>query len=78
MHSPMNESHRVDGVEGQHHFGTVELGPFLRNVVVTHQVDQITTRHIVHHHVEVFIILERIVQLQRTIYNAPLASPWGY
>ena len=60
----MYESHGVYGVEGQHHLRAVELGPLLRNVVVGHEVDKVATRHVVHDHVQVLLVLEREVQLE--------------
>ena len=62
----MDEAHRVDGIEGHDDFGSVELGPLLRHIVITHEVDEVTARHVVHHHVQVAVVLERIVQLTHT------------
>ena len=60
----MDESHFVDGVEGENHLGAVELCPLLGDVVVAHEVDQVTTGHVVHHHVQVPRVLEGVVQLE--------------
>lgn len=55
---PMDEAHGVNGVQGHHHLCRVELGPLLRNVVGAGEVDQVTSRHVLHYHVEVVLILE--------------------
>ena len=59
----MDEAHRVDGVEGHNDLSSVELGPLLRHIVITHEVDEVSPGHVVHHHVQVAVVLERIVQL---------------
>ena len=59
----MYEAHRVNGVQGHDNLGSVELGPLLWDVVVAHQVDDVAAGHVVHHHVQVALVLERIVQL---------------
>lgn len=56
--SPVNEAHRVDSIQGQDYLGCVKASPLLWDVIVAHQVYQITTRHVLHHHVEVAVILE--------------------
>lgn len=60
---PVYEAHGVDPVQSQHHLSGVEAGPLLGDVIVAHQVDQVSAGHILHHHVEVTVILERIKQL---------------
>ena len=62
----MYEAHRVNGVQGHDNLGRVELGPLLWDVVVAHQVDDVAAGHVVHHHVQVALVLERIVQLAKT------------
>lgn len=62
--SPVHKSHRVYSIQGQNHFSAIELGPLLRDIVIAHEVDQVSTRHVVHHHVQVAGILEWVVQLQ--------------
>jgi len=59
----MNKVHGVDGIEGQDDLSTVELGPLLRHVIVAHQVDQVSARHVVHYHIQVLSVLKCIVQL---------------
>ena len=59
----MDKAHGVDGVQRHDNLCSVELGPLLRDVVVTHEVDEVSTGHVVHHHVQVAVVLERIVQL---------------
>lgn len=54
----MNEAHRMDTVQSQHHLSSVKAGPLLWDVIVAHQVNQVATRHVFHHHVEVAVILE--------------------
>jgi hypothetical protein len=39
----VNEAHGVNGIKGQDQLGRVETGPLFRNIVVGHQVYQITT-----------------------------------
>lgn len=55
---PVNEAHGVDSIQSQHHLSRVKAGPLLWDVVVAHQVDQVATGHVFHHHVEVAVILE--------------------
>ena len=55
---PVDEAHGVDSVQSLHHFSGVEAGPLLRDIIVAHQVNQVATRHVFHHHVEVAVILE--------------------
>lgn len=63
----VDEAHGVDGVQSHHHLCCVELGPFLWNVVGAGEVDQIPSWHVLHHHVEVVLILEGTAQLNRKI-----------
>ena len=67
MPLPVYKSHGVDGIESHDDLGTVELGPLLRYVVIAHEVNKVTTRHVIHHHVQIACILERKVQLQSII-----------
>lgn len=60
----MYESHGVYGIHRKDDLCRVELGPFLGNVVVRGDVHQVSPRHVVHHHVQVFDILEGKVKLQ--------------
>lgn len=60
---PVNEAHGVDAVQCQHNLSSVETSPLLRHIVVAHQVDQVSSWHILHHHVEVAVVLECIKQL---------------
>lgn len=55
---PVNEAHRMDTVQSQHHLSSVKAGPLLWDVIVAHQVNQVATGHVFHHHVEVAVILE--------------------
>lgn len=55
---PVNEAHGVDPIQSQHHLGCVKAGPLLRDVIVAHQVNQVATGHVFHHHVEVAIVLK--------------------
>lgn len=61
---PVDEAHGVDSIQSQHHLSRVKARPFLWNVVVAHQVHQVTTGHVLHHHVEVAVILECKKELQ--------------
>jgi len=54
-------------VESEHDFCAVELGPLLRYVILAHEVDEVTSGHVVHHHVQVARILKCIVKLQRVV-----------
>ena len=47
----MNESHFMYGIESEDDFSAVELGPFFGDVIVAHEIDEVSTRHVVHHHV---------------------------
>lgn len=60
---PVNEAHGVDAVQCQHNLSSVETCPLLRHIIVAHQVDQVSAWHILHHHVEVAVVLECIKQL---------------
>lgn len=62
--SPVNKAHGMDAVQGQHNLSRVKASPFLWHIVITHKVDQVTTRHVFHHHVEVAVVLECEKQLQ--------------
>lgn len=59
----MDEAHGVDAIQRQHHLGGVEAGPLLGDIVVAHQVDQVSAWHVLHDHVEVAVVLECIEQL---------------
>jgi len=59
----MDEAHGVNGIQGHHHLRRVELGPLLRHVVGAGEVDQVASRHVLHHHVEVVLVLEGAAQL---------------
>lgn len=56
--SPVNEAHGVDPIQSQHYLRSVKARPLLWDVIVAHQVHQVTTGHVFHHHVEVAVILE--------------------
>lgn len=60
----MDEAHGVDAVERQHHLGGVKASPLLRHIVIAHQIDQVSSRHVLHHHVEITVVLEGVEQLQ--------------
>lgn len=62
----MDEAHGVDAVQCQHHLGCVKASPLLRHVVVAHQVDQVSSGHVLHHHVKITVILESVEELQST------------
>lgn len=62
--SPVNEAHGMDAVQGQHNLSRVKASPFLWHIVIAHKVDQVTTRHVLHHHVEVAVVLECEKQLR--------------
>lgn len=59
----VDEAHGVDGVQRQHHFGRVEPGPLLGDVVVHGECDQVAAGHELHHHVEVAVVVEGTAQL---------------
>lgn len=59
----MDEAHGMDGVQRQDHFSRVEASPLLRYVIVHGERDQVATRHKLHHHVEVAVVLESAAQL---------------
>lgn len=54
----VDEAHGVNGIQSHHHFCCVELGPFLWYIISAGEVDQVTSWHVLHHHVEVVLILE--------------------
>lgn len=62
--SPVNEAHGMDPVQGQHNLSRVKASPFLWYIVIAHQVHQVPTRHVFHHHVEVAVVLECKEELQ--------------
>lgn len=62
---PVDEAHGVDSIQSQHHLSRVKACPFLWNIIVAHQIHQVAARHVLHHHVEVAVILECIKQLQK-------------
>lgn len=64
INSPVNEAHGMDPIQSQHYLSRVKAGPFLWNIVVAHQVHQVTTRHVFHHHIEVAVVLECKKELQ--------------
>lgn len=55
---PVNEAHGVDSVQSENNLGRVKASPLLWDVVVAHQVYQVSTGHVLHHHIEVAVILE--------------------
>lgn len=59
----VDKAQRMDSVQCQHHFCCVELSPLLWDVIVTGQSHQVSTRHELHHQIEVLLILERTAQL---------------
>lgn len=62
--SPVNEAHGVDSIQRQNHLSSVKASPLLWDIIVTHQVHQVTAGHVLHHHIEVAIILERKEELR--------------
>lgn len=64
----VDEAHGVNGVQGHHHLGCVELGPLLWYIVGAGEVNQVASWHVLHHHVEVVVILEGTAQL-KTIFR---------
>lgn len=66
LHVPMDEAHGVNGIQGHHHLRCVEFGPLFRHVIGAGEVDQVTSRHVLHYHVEVVLILEGTAQLNNT------------
>lgn len=60
----VDEAHGVDGVQRQHNLSRVEARPLLRYVVVHGEGDQVASRHELHHHVEVAIVLESAEKLE--------------
>lgn len=63
MQLPVNEAHRVNSIQREDNFSTIELGPFLWHIIITHQVNEVTPGHVIHHHVQIFGILEGKVKL---------------
>ena len=61
----MYKAHGMNGVQREHHLSRVEPRPLLGNLVAAHEIDEIAAGHVVHHHIEVFLVLEGIVQLDR-------------
>lgn len=64
MSLPVNKAHGMDSVQGQHYLSCVKAGPLLWDIIVAHQVYQVATRHVFHHHVEVAVVLECKKELQ--------------
>ena len=58
----MHVAHTMNGLDGEHQLGYIELGPLLRYVVVAHQIDQIAAGHVLHDHVEIVKVLEGVVE----------------
>src|SRR6218665_61968 len=71
---PVNETHGVDGCQGENDLCAVELGPFFWYVVVAHEVNEVTAWHVVHHHVQVFVVLEGEVQLKQHQHKPTISS----
>lgn len=65
----MNEAHGVNAIQCQHHLSSVKTRPLFGHVIVAHEVDQVTARHILHHHVEVAVVLECIKQLENQTHT---------
>lgn len=59
----VDEAHGVNGIQSHHHLGCVELGPFFWHVIGAGEVDQVPSGHVLHHHVEVVLVLEGTAQL---------------
>ena len=59
----VDETQGVDGIQCHDHLGRIEPGPLLRHIVGTGEVHQVPSRHVLHHHVEVTVILEGTAQL---------------
>lgn len=68
----MNEAHLMDDIQGQNHFRRVEFRPFFRHFILAHQVNHISTRHVVHNHVEELGILKGVMKLPEKM---PLLPP---
>lgn len=60
---PVNEAHRVNSIQREDNFSTVELSPLLWHIIITHEVNEVTPWHVIHHHVQIFGILESEVKL---------------
>lgn len=60
----MNKTHGMDCIQCKNYFCSIESCPFFRHVIVAHQVDKVSARHVLHHHVEIPVILECIKKLQ--------------
>lgn len=60
----VDEAHGVDSVQRQHDFSRVETSPLLRDVIVYGERDQVSSRHELHHHIEVVVVLESTAELQ--------------
>ena len=63
MNKPVNEAHRMNGLQGQNDLSDVEPSPIFGYVIVGHEVDQVAARHEIHHHVQVLVVLEGIMKL---------------
>lgn len=59
----MNKPHGVYGLEGENDLGNVKAGPLFGHVIVGHEVDEVTAGHVVHHHIEVLVVLEGKMEL---------------
>lgn len=62
---PVDEAHGVDSIQSQHHLSSVKARPFLWDIIVAHQIHQVTPWHVLHHHVEVAVILECKKELRK-------------
>lgn len=62
---PVDEAHGVDSIQSQHHLSSVKARPFLWDIIVAHQIHQVTTWHVLHHHIEVAVILECKKELRK-------------
>lgn len=54
----VDEAQGVDGIQCHDHLGRIEPGPLLRHIVGTGEVHQVPSRHVLHHHVKVTVVLE--------------------
>lgn len=54
----VDEAHGVDGIQCHDHFSCVELGPLLWHIVCAGEIHQVSSRHVLHYHVQVAVILE--------------------
>ena len=63
LYVAVDEPPGMDGIQCHDHLSCVELGPLLRDAVGAGEVHQVPTRHVLHHHVQVAVVLEGTAQL---------------